>query len=229
MTHAASTIETMRVVVCDDSGIFRQGLCLLLQAAGIEVVGSVADTAELYLTAAVQQPDLAVVDIRLPPTYTDEGIRAALDLHRNRPGMGVLVLSTYVEARFALMLLDGFATGIGYLLKDRVEDIESLVAAMRRIAGGGIVLDPEVVSRLVSARRHGSRLDRITEREREVLSLLAEGQSNADIARSLRLAVKTVEMHVASVFRALDLDALDGGNRRVKAAIAFLSAQHEGW
>ncbi|MEO5609878.1 MAG: response regulator transcription factor [Ornithinibacter sp.] len=226
MTAREDRPAPLQVVVCDDSGIFREGLTLLLDAAGVAVVGSVDTVPRLMDCVAAQRPDLAVVDIRLPPTHTTEGLSAALDLHARHPRLGILVLSTYVEAPWVLTLLDAFDSGIGYLLKDRVENVEALTGALRRVAAGGIAMDPEVITSMIAARRRGTVLDRLTERELEVLHLLAEGRSNAGIAASLSVAVKTVEGHVASVFRALDLEAVQADNRRVKAALAFL-ASHE--
>ncbi len=215
----------LHVVLADDSGIFRQGLAALLAAAGVTVTASVASVDDLMAAVAGNQPDIAIVDVRMPPTNTDEGIRAADHLHRAYPRLGVLVLSTYVEARWVTRLLDAVPEGVGYLLKDRVEDVAALLGVMQRIAAGGIALDPEVVTVLMSARRHAQPLARLTPREREVLTLIAEGQSNAGIADTLVLSVKTVEAHVASIFRALDLDATTSDNRRVKAALTFLGAQ----
>lgn len=227
MTAPEDRPAPLRVVVCDDSGIFREGLTLLLEAGGVTVVGSVDTVPRLMDCVSAQRPDLAVVDIRLPPTHTTEGLGAALDLHAQHPGLGILVLSTYVEAPWVLTLLDAFDAGIGYLLKDRVENVDALTGALRRVAAGGIAMDPEVITSMIAARRRGTVLDRLTEREMEVLQLLAEGRSNAGIAASLSVAVKTVEGHVASVFRALDLEAVEADNRRVKAALVFLAAHEQ--
>jgi DNA-binding NarL/FixJ family response regulator len=217
--------KTLRVVLADDSGIFGQGLRLLLEAAGVVVERVVGEGAALVAEVQACEPDVAVVDVRMPPTHTDEGIRAALEIKRIRPDTGVLVLSTYVEPRWVTTLLDAIPGGIGYLVKDRVDDVAGLLDALRRVAGDGIALDPEVVRALVSARRHTAPIDRLTERERDVLSLIAEGRSNAGIAEALHLSVKTVEGHVAAVFRALDLHDEGTDNRRVKAALAFLEAR----
>ena len=222
---SAGARTPLRVVLADDSGIFRQGLAALLVAAGVIVTASVASVEDLVAAVARDQPDIAIVDVRMPPTNTDEGIRAAAHLHRAFPAVGVLVLSTYVEARWVTRLLDAVPEGVGYLLKDRVDDVAALLGAMQRIAAGGIALDPEVVTVLMAARRHAQPLARLTPRERVVLALIAEGQSNAGIADTLVLSVKTVEAHVASIFRALDLDATTSDNRRVKAALTFLAAQ----
>jgi DNA-binding NarL/FixJ family response regulator len=228
-TPPPSTLDGARtplhVVLADDSGIFRHGLAALLAAAGVTVTASVGSVESLVAAVARDQPDIAIVDVRMPPTNTDEGIRAAAHLHRDHPAVGVLVLSTYVEARWVTRLLDAVPEGVGYLLKDRVDDVAALVGVMHRIAVGGIALDPEVVTVLMSARRHAQPLARLTPREREVLTLIAEGQSNTGIADTLVLSVKTVEAHVASIFRALELDATTSYNRRVKAALTFLAAQ----
>jgi DNA-binding NarL/FixJ family response regulator len=215
----------LTVVLADDSGIFREGLRLLLEAAGVVVLDAVGDVPALMAAVGAHRPRVAVVDVRMPPSHTDEGIRAALELKRNQPDTAVLMLSTYVEPRWVTDLVDAIPAGVGYLLKDRVDDVRWLLDALRRVAGGGIALDPEVVSALFAARRHARPLERLTDRERQVLGLIAEGRSNAGIAAVLQLSPKTVEGHVASVFRALDLQ--DGGsdNRRVKAALAFLEAR----
>lgn len=215
----------LRVVVCDDSGIFRDGLGLLLQTVGVEVVASVGDVPSLVGAVAAHRPDAAVVDVRMPPTHTDEGIVAAVALRRRDPTIGVLVLSTYVDPRWATTLLEASPTGVGYLLKDRVDDVAILLDALRRVVGGGVALDPEVVGLLVAAHRRRSPLAELTERELEVLALIAEGRSNAGIADALVVSVKTVETHVAAVFRALRLDASTSENRRVKAALTYLGAQ----
>lgn len=215
----------LRVLLCDDSGIFRQGLALLLAAAGVVVVASLPEAEGLLDAVRREHPDVVILDVRLPPTHTDEGVRAAVRLHEHHPAVGVLVLSTYVEPRWALTLLDEFPGGIGYLLKDRVDDVVALLDALHRVAAGGIALDPDVVSRLISARRHSQPIERLTPRELEVLELLAQGWSNTAIAAGLFLSVKTVESHVASVFRSLGLIDVAGENRRVKATLAYLAAQ----
>jgi DNA-binding NarL/FixJ family response regulator len=215
----------LRAVLADDSAIFRQGLALLLQAADVVVPATAGDVPSLLEAVQTHQPDVAVVDVRMPPTHTDEGIQAALALRRHHPGTGVVVLSTYVEPRWVTTLLEAEPTGVGYLLKDRVADIDGLLEALWRVAGGGIALDPEVVATLLAARRHTTALERLTEREREILALVAQGRSNAGIAETLFLSVKTVEAHVAAVFRSLDLHEDAADNRRVKAALAYLQAQ----
>lgn len=215
----------LRVVLADDSGLFREGLRLLLEVSGIVVERSVGDGPAVVAQVLESKPDVAVVDVRMPPTHTDEGIRAALQIKAVQPAVGVLVLSTYVEPAWVTKLLDAVPAGIGYLLKDRVDDAAGLLEAIRRVAGGGIALDPEVVEVMLAARRHAVPIERLTDREREVLALLAEGRSNAGIATSLHLSVKTVEGHVAAVFRALGLQEDGPDNRRVKAALAFLATR----
>jgi len=214
--------SVLRVVLADDSALFRDGLAALLTAAGVEVVAAAGDVPGARAAAAEHRPDVVVLDVRMPPTHTDEGIRAAVELHEEFPALGVLVLSTYAESEWVSRLLAGGADRLGYLMKDRVDDVRALVEALRRVAGGGTAVDPELVSKLVRARVRGGALDRLTAREREVLALMAEGMSNAGIGRRLFLAPKTVEAHVARIFLALDLEADSDGNRRVRAVITFL-------
>jgi len=214
----------VRVVICDDSGIFREGLGLLLDTLGVAVEASVADVLSLLAAVRSLRPDVAVVDVRMPPTHTDEGIRAAVTLRHEVPGTGVLVLSTYVDPRWAVMLLDAVPDHVGYLLKDRVADAAALLEAVHRVAAGGLVLDPEVVAALVAGRRLSAPLRRLTLRETEVLAALAEGWSNTGIAHRMHLSVKTVETHIAAVFRALDRGSAEDGNRRVLAALRYLGA-----
>jgi DNA-binding NarL/FixJ family response regulator len=215
----------MRVVLADDSGIFREGLRLLLMAAHVDVVAVAATVTGLSDVVTEHRPEVAVIDVRLPPTFTDEGIRAAVALRDRWPTLGLLVLSTDIDPSWLTVLLDAVPTGIGYLLKDRVDDVRSLLEAMDRVAAGGIALDPEVVRVMVSARRVAGPLERLTPREREVLALVAEGRSNVGIARALHVTAKTVEAHVAAIFRALDLETADTENRRVQAALAFLATE----
>ena len=210
------------MVLADDSGIFREGLRLLLQAAGVEVLAGVGSPVELESAVATHQPDVAVVDVRLPPTFTDEGIQAAVTLHRRWPRLGVLVLSTEIEPGWLTALLEAVPSGIGYLLKDRVADAADLVDALQRVAAGGIALDPQVVQVMITARRTTGPIERLTPRERDVLALLAEGRSNVGIGRSLHLSTKTVESHIAAIFRSLNLDNAELENRRVTAAITYL-------
>jgi DNA-binding NarL/FixJ family response regulator len=215
-------MNPLRVALADDSALFRDGLAALLTAAGVDVVGVAADVPGAHAVAAAQRPDVVVLDVRMPPTHTDEGIRAAVELHSAFPGLGVLVLSTYAESEWVTRLLAGGADRLGYLMKDRVDDVQALVEALHRVAAGGTAVDPELVSKLVGARVRGGGLDRLTAREREVLALMAEGMSNAGIGRRLYLAPKTVEAHVARIFLALGLQPDSDGNRRVRAVITFL-------
>jgi len=219
--------ESLRVVLCDDSGIFRDGLRLLLEAVGVTVTASVADVPSLFQAVDDTGPTVVVLDVRMPPTHTDEGIRAAVDLRRRSPSTGILVLSTYVDPPSAVTLMASVPHSVGYLLKDRVGDVGILLGALRRVAAGGIALDPEVIQALVAQRRHASTLAGLTERELAVLALVAEGRSNTGIAAELFLAVKTVEAHVAAVFRALGLEPSTSENRRVKAALAYLGAHED--
>lgn len=214
----------LTVMLCDDSGIFRQGLELLLDAAGVRVVASVASGGELLVALRAGLPDAVVLDVRMPPTHTDEGIRLAGELRRAHPGLGVLVFSTYVEPGWATRLVEAVPAGVGYLLKDRVTDARALVDALRRVAAGGVALEPTVVRSMLDAARHAAPLARLSEQERRVLALIAEGHSNEAIAGLLVLSERTVESHVAAIFRALDLPAQAGVNRRVQAAVAFLEA-----
>ena len=212
----------MRAVVADDSALMREGLARLLEEAGIEVVGRAADADELMLKVRSYSPDVAIVDIRMPPTHTDEGLRAAREIREKHPGTAVLVLSQYVEAEYALELLSGSAEGVGYLLKDRVSDVTEFAAAVRRVAEGGSALDPTVVSQLVGRRRADDPLGDLSPREREVLELMAEGRSNAAIAERLFVTERAVEKHVTSIFGKLHLPPTHEDHRRVLAVLAFL-------
>jgi DNA-binding NarL/FixJ family response regulator len=214
----------MRVVIAEDAALFREGLVRLLEDRGHQVCAAVADGDALLEAVAAQHPEVAVVDIRMPPTHTDEGLRAALQLRRDHPGTGVLVFSQYIETRYAARLLAGDAAGVGYLLKDRVADVAEFVDALARVAAGGTALDPEVVSQLLGASRHVHGLAALTPREREVLSLMAEGRSNAGIASALVVSVGAVEKHVASVFDKLGLPPSEGDNRRVLAVLRYLGS-----
>ena len=214
----------MRVVIAEDAAIFREGLVRLLEDRGHEVCAAVGDGEELLAAAAAHRPDVAVVDIRMPPTHTDEGLRAALQLRRDHPGTGVLVFSQYIETRYAARLLQGNAAGVGYLLKDRVADVAEFADALARVAAGGTALDPEVVSQLLGAGRHARGLAALTPREREVLSLMAEGRSNAGIAAALVISAGVVEKHVASIFGKLGLPPAEGDNRRVLAVLRYLES-----
>jgi DNA-binding NarL/FixJ family response regulator len=214
----------MRVVIAEDASIFREGLVRLLEDRGHEVCAAVGDGGELLAAAAAHRPDVAVVDIRMPPTHTDEGLRAALQLRRDHPGTGVLVFSQYIETRYAARLLQGNAAGVGYLLKDRVADVAEFADALARVAAGGTALDPEVVSQLLGAGGHARGLAALTPREREVLSLMAEGRSNAGIAAVLVISAGVVEKHVASIFGKLGLPPAEGDNRRVLAVLRYLES-----
>jgi DNA-binding NarL/FixJ family response regulator len=214
----------MRVVIAEDAALFREGLVRLLQDRGHQVCAAVADGDALLAAATQHRPDVAVVDIRMPPTHTDEGLRAALELRRRHPETGVLVLSQYIETRYAARLLEGDASGVGYLLKDRVADVAEFADALARVAAGGTALDPEVVSQLLGAGRHAHGLAALTPREREVLSLMAEGRSNAGIAAALVISAGVVEKHVASIFAKLGLPPAEGDNRRVLAVLRFLGS-----
>jgi DNA-binding NarL/FixJ family response regulator len=213
----------MRVVIAEDAALMREGLVGLLVDRGHEVCAAVADADALLAAVAEHRPDVAVVDIRMPPTHTDEGLRAALELRRDFPDTGVLVLSQYIETRYASQLLAGRAAGVGYLLKDRVADVADFVDALTRVATGGTALDPEVVSQLLGARRRATGLALLTPREREVLGLMAEGRSNAGIAAALVVTGGVVEKHVANIFGKLGLPPAEGDNRRVLAVLRYLS------
>jgi DNA-binding NarL/FixJ family response regulator len=212
----------MRVVIAEDAAIFREGLVRLLEDRGHRVCAAVADGEALLAAVAAHRPDVAVVDIRMPPTHTDEGLRAALRLRADHPGTGVLVFSQYIETRYAARLLQGSAAGVGYLLKDRVADVAEFTEALARVAAGGTALDPEVVGQLLGAGRHARGLAALTAREREVLALMAEGRSNAGIADVLVISAGVVEKHVASIFAKLGLPPAEGDNRRVLAVLRYL-------
>jgi DNA-binding NarL/FixJ family response regulator len=214
----------MRVVIADDAVLFREGLARVLQAAGIEVAAQVGDAEQLLAQIRTDPPEAVVVDIRMPPTHTAEGLEAARRIRAEHPQLGVLVLSQYVEPHHAIQLLQDGAGGVGYLLKDRVADVGEVVDAVRRVATGGSVIDPEVVAQLVSRRRTRDPIQELTERERQVLALMAEGRSNQAIGERLFLSPKTVEAHVHSIFTRLDLHATPDDHRRVLAVLAFLRA-----
>ena len=216
----------MRVVVADDAAILREGLALLLQRVGFEVVGLAADAEELYQLVEQHRPGVVVTDIRMPPTFTDEGLQAARTIRRRWPGTGILVLSQYVRPGYALELLSGGAGGVGYLLKERVSDLRELSSAIERIAAGDSVLDPRVVEQLVGRPRRGAdRLGQLTWREREVLALMAEGRSNKAIAGRLVVTEHTVEKHVKNIFATLGLPPSADEHRRVMAVLTFLNSQ----
>jgi DNA-binding NarL/FixJ family response regulator len=212
----------VRVVIADDAMLTREGIARLLAEAGVEVVGQAEEASGLMRQVAVTRPDAAIVDIKMPPTHTDEGIVAARRIRAEFPDVGVLVLSSYVEPTYAIRLLEEHTEKAGYLLKDRVFDIAVLVDALRRITEGETVVDPTIVSRLVSRRRLNNPIDTLTPREREVLQLVAEGRSNLAIAQELFVTNKTVEAHIKHVFAKLTIDAGPESNRRVLAVLAFL-------
>jgi DNA-binding NarL/FixJ family response regulator len=213
----------VRIVIAEDSAILRDGLVGLLTDRGHEVVAAVADGDALRAAAAAHRPDVCVVDIRMPPSFTDEGLRAAIALRREQPEVGVLVFSQYVETRYAAELLAGSARGVGYLLKDRVADVREFVDALTRVAGGGTALDPEVVAQLLGASRRDG-LAALTPREREVLERMAEGLSNGGIAAALVISERAVEKHVANIFMKFDLPPSESDNRRVLAVLRYLQS-----
>ena len=214
----------MRVILAEDSVLLREGMARLLEDQGFDVVAQTGSAEDLMLKVRSYTPDVVIVDIRMPPTHTDEGLRAAQEIRETYPDVGVLVLSQYVEAAYAMELLQGSAEGVGYLLKDRVADVTEFADAVRRVAEGGSALDPTVVSRLVGRRRGEDPLDALTPREREVLELMAEGRSNQAIADKLVVTPRAVEKHVTSIFTKLKLTASTEDHRRVLAVITFLNA-----
>ena len=212
----------IRVVIAEDSVLLREGIARLLEEAGFAVVGQAGNSDELLLKVRSYAPDVAIVDIKMPPTHTDEGLQAAREIRAKHPGVGVLVLSQYVESGYALELLQGSAEGVGYLLKDRVSDIKEFAAAVKRVAENGSALDPEVVSRLVGRRRGEDPVSQLTPREREVMELMAEGRSNQAIAEKLVVTLRAVEKHVTSIFSKLRLPADEQDHRRVLAVLTYL-------
>lgn len=214
----------IRAIVADDSVLLRDGVVRLLTDDGIEVVAAVGDAETLLDAVTEHEPDLCLVDVRMPPTHTDEGLRAAVEIRKRHPDIAVLVLSQYVEERYAAELLAGDVAGVGYLLKDRVIDVNDFLASLRRVAAGGSAVDAEVVSQILGRSRKSSELDRLTPREREVLNLMAEGLSNAGIAERLVVSNGAVEKHISNVFVKLGLDPEDGNHRRVLAVLTYLRA-----
>lgn len=212
----------MRILICEDSALLREGLVRLLEDAGHTVVAALVDATELAENVARTDPELCILDVRLPPTYTDEGIRAALALRAAHPRLPVLVLSQYVEERYASELITGQSAALGYLLKDRVADVRDFLDAVDRIGAGATVLDPEVVAQLLTRRARDERMARLTDRERTVLALIAEGKSNQAIAQTLFITEASVEKHITSLFQKLDLEQDEHGNRRVLAALVHL-------
>ena len=212
----------MRVVVAEDSVLLREGVVRLLAEAGFDVVAQAGDADDLRRRVYAHKPDVAVVDVRMPPDHTDDGLRAALEIRDRQPETGVLVLSQYVEEGYALDLVSDGGGGVGYLLKDRVADVDRFLDAVRRVAGGGSALDPEVVAQLLGRRRRDDPLEALTPREREVLELMAEGRSNVAIADTMVVTERAVEKHVTSIFHKLGLSPTAGDHRRVLAVLAFL-------
>jgi DNA-binding NarL/FixJ family response regulator len=214
----------VRVVIAEDLFLLREGLVRLLSAHGFEIVAAVATAPELLTALVDERPDIGIVDVRLPPTHTDDGLRAALRARQQIPGLPVLVLSQYVEQLYARELLADHAGGVGYLLKDRVFNDEAFTGAIRTVAAGGTVLDPEVVAKLMTRRSRDAPVARLTPREREVLALMAEGRSNAAIAQRLFVTEKAVSKHAAGIFAKLDLALSEDDNRRVLAVLAYLES-----
>jgi DNA-binding NarL/FixJ family response regulator len=218
----------MRIVIAEDSAVVRAGLAEILADSGHEVVAAVGNADGLLAAVAEHRPDAAVVDVRMPPGYTDEGVRAAITIRRDHPKTGVLVFSQYIETNYAADLLGaasgGSAAGVGYLLKDRVSDVDEFIEALSRVAAGGTALDPEVVTQLLAASRRTDKLGSLTAREREVLALMAEGRSNGAIAASLVVSERAVEKHVANIFSKLTLAPSDADNRRVLAVLRYLES-----
>jgi DNA-binding NarL/FixJ family response regulator len=212
----------MRVVIADDAVILREGAARLLEEAGFDVVGQAGDADDLLRKVRAHRPDVAVIDVRMPPGNADDGLRAALAIREELPEVGILLLSQFVEDRYLGQLLATGAEGVGYLLKDRVADIQRLAEAVERVADGGSVLDPEIVAHMLGRRRAEGPLDALTDREREVLGLMAEGRTNRAIAGELFLSDRAVERHVASIFSKLGLPATDQDHRRVLAVLAYL-------
>ncbi|MET2010892.1 response regulator transcription factor [Microbacterium chocolatum] len=213
----------MRILICEDSVLLREGLSRLLADAGHDIVAALPDATDLEATVAAAEPDLCILDVRLPPTGTDEGIRAALALRRDRPELPVLVLSQYVEERYASELIAGRGGALGYLLKDRVADVAEFLETVEAIGAGATIFDPEVVAQLLGRRTRDERMQRLTDRESTVLALLAEGRSNQAIARTLHVSEGSVEKHITAVFQKLDLEQDEAGNRRVLAALVHIA------
>ena len=218
------TPERLRIVIAEDAAIMRDGLTQTLARRGHDVVAAVPDAEALRQAVAEHRPDVAIIDVRMPPTHTDEGLLAAQAIHRDHPEVGVLVFSQYIETQSATELLTAAPAGVGYLLKDRVADVSDFIDAITRVAHGGTVLDPEVVRQLLTVNRRADTLAALTPREREVLSLVAQGRSNAAIAATLFISPKVVEKHIASIFDKLGLAPDDNDNRRVIATIRYLES-----
>ncbi len=218
------TVPPLRVVIAEDSVILRDGLVQLLVDRGFVVTAAVGEPHALRRSVEYECPDVAVVDVRMPPTFTDEGLRAAIDLHSRHQDLGILMFSQYIETRYAAQLLAGGAAGIGYLLKDRVADVSDFVEALVRVASGGTALDPEVVTQLLGASRQADSISVLSVREKEVLSLMAEGRSNAAIASALVISDGAVEKHVANIFTKFGLPVSQSDHRRVLAVLRFLES-----
>jgi DNA-binding NarL/FixJ family response regulator len=214
----------MRVVLADDTMLLREGVAMLLGEAGFDVAGQAGTAEDLIAAVGEHNPEVAIVDLRMPPTHTDEGLQAALAIRAKHPKVGVLVLSQHADIGLAMKLLDGGAEGVGYMLKDRVSDLEDFADAIRRVAAGGSALDPTIVSQLLSKRREAGPLDDVTAREREVLELMAEGRSNQGIADRLGISERGVQKHVTSIFDKLGISAGTDDHRRVLAVLTFLRA-----
>jgi DNA-binding NarL/FixJ family response regulator len=214
----------IRVVVGEDQPLLREGIVRVLQDCGFQVVASAADAAEMVRKVHAYQPDIVVTDIQMPPDRTDDGLRAALQIRASQPTVGVLVLSQFLEDRYAFELVSAGAQGVGYLLKEKVGDLDTFTDAVRRVAGGGSALDPDVVARLIGRPRRNSPLDQLSKREREVLALIAEGRSNAGVAQALVISVAAVERHVTSIFDKLGLHQSPEQHRRVLAVLTYLRA-----
>ena len=212
----------MRIVIAEDAAVIRAGLTEILTDRGHEIVAAVGDAEALKDAVAANQPDVAIVDVRMPPSHTDEGLRAAIAIRRDHPGVGILVFSQYIETRYAADLLATGSGGIGYLLKDRVANVAEFTDAITRIAAGGTALDPEVVSGLLNASRHARTLSTLTAREQDVLALMAEGRSNSAVADRIFVSERAVEKHISNIFTKLGLPPSDSDHRRVLAVLAYL-------
>lgn len=212
----------MRIALADDSALFRSGLVLLLEASGAQVTAQASSGAELVASIVADRPDAVILDLRMPPTFTGEGISTAAEIRARDADIGILVLSTFAEASYASQLMDAVGHGVGYLLKDNVTDAGNLISQMERIVAGETVIDPSIVRRLIQRKRSASRIDALNPRERDVLARMAEGRSNVGIAKDLFLSRRTVEAHVTSVFAKLGLDQTDTDNNRVRAVLTFL-------
>jgi DNA-binding NarL/FixJ family response regulator len=214
----------VRIVIAEDDPLLREGLALLLRAESLDVVATTDSPGTFLAAVDAHRPDIAIVDVRMPPTHTDEGITAAVEARRRRPGLAVLVLSAYVEQAFATELLASGATGLGYLLKERVGRVEQFLDVLHRVAGGGTAIDPDVVAQLLTRRRPDTALDRLSPRERDVLALMAEGLGNAAIAEKLFVTEGAVHKHIRSIFAKLDLAPSDRSDRRVTAVLRYLDS-----